>query len=57
MISPTIANLFLLLRKTHSMRAVPLAFSMLSFAAIPAIAVPEGQTTFVSSPSLIRVCC
>jgi Protein of unknown function (DUF2808) len=54
MISSTIANLFLLSRKTRSMRAVSLALSMLSFVAIPAIAIPQGQTTFTHSPRLIR---
>lgn len=54
MISQTIANLFLLSKKTRSMGAATLAASMLSFVAIPAIAVPEGQSTFISSPRLIR---
>ena len=54
MISQTIANLFFLLRKTRSMSAATLAASMLSFVAIPAIAVPEGQSIFIHSPRLIR---
>lgn len=54
MISSTITNLFFMLRKTRSMGAATLALSMLSFVAIPAIAIPEGQTTFIHSPRLIR---
>jgi hypothetical protein len=37
------------------MGAATLALSMLSFAAIPAIAIPEEQATFIHSPRLRRI--